>query len=121
MIPQLWATVILGLAGYRLARVLGWDDFPLVFRLRRWATGETVHSSGSANARAGLTGEEVATTFTYRRPTVAHFLHCAFCTGFWIALGEYAAWVAWPGWTLRVLFPLALAALPGLIARNLDP
>lgn len=121
MIPAWWAAVVMGLAGFRIARILGWDDFPPVFRARRWATGEIVRQSGSGNAHAGLTNEPLEVTYEYRRPLLAHFLHCAYCTGFWIALAEYGGWLLDAKWTLRVLFPFALAAVPGLLARNLDP
>lgn len=120
MIPGWWQAVVLGLAAYRVARLVGWDDLPPVEKARAWVTGETVQYVGDVNSMQGVSTDKPTTSYVFRRPVLAHFLHCAFCTGFWIALAEYLAWTWEPSWTLRVMFPWALAAVPGLVARNLD-
>jgi hypothetical protein len=58
---------------------------------------------------------------TYRRPTLAHLVHCPFCLGWWVSLSVYIAWLAWPRGTLYALAPFALSGLVGLISKNLDP
>lgn len=121
MIPHPLACVVLVLAAYRWTRLLGWDDLPPILRARAWALGEAVHVSGSSNSAAGLTSEQPYITVTYRRPLLAHFVHCAFCLGFWVSCLTYAAWLLWPRPTLYAAGAFALSAAVGLVAKNLDP
>lgn len=121
MIPSPWVGVVLALAAYRVARIVGWDDLPPLVRLRAWVTGETWQSRATSNSAMGLTAERPEVVAVYRRPTVAHWIGCPFCQGFWVAVAVYLAWVFEPRWTLYVLAPFALSAAVGLIAKNLDP
>lgn len=121
MIPDPWTAIILALGVYRLTRLLGWDDFPPVAKVRAWVVGEHVVTTGSTNARMGLTNEPVEVEYSYRRPTLSHFLHCPFCLGAWLCLGTYIAWRLEPSWTLTVAFVFAMSGAVGLVARNLDP
>lgn len=121
MIPSGLVCAVLVLAAYRLTRLIGWDDFPPVLRLRSWATGAALHVSGSSNARGGLTGEQPTATWTFRRPLLAHFLQCAFCQGAWTSGAVYAAWATLGPRSLYAFAPLALSGAVGLVAKNLDP
>lgn len=121
MTPHPWTGVLLALAVYRLCRLIGWDDLPPIARVRAWVTGELVGTSGSSNARMGLTREPVVEMVTYKRPLLAHFLHCSFCVGFWLSLLAYVAWIEWPTATMYVAVPLAVNAAAALLAKNLDP
>lgn len=49
------------------------------------------------------------------------FVTCPWCLGFWITLLWWLAWIAWPHWTLIIAAPLAISAVVGLIAANIDP
>lgn len=40
MIPSPWIGVVLVFAVYRLTRLIGWDDFPLAYKVRAWVIGE---------------------------------------------------------------------------------
>lgn len=121
MIPSAWVSVVLALAAFRLSRLVGWDDLPPIARARAWVVGEKVTHTGSGNAHMGLTADRAGEDVEYRRPTLSHFLHCAFCAGFWICVLEYGAWLWEPRWTLYALFPFALNGASGLIAKDLDP
>lgn len=129
MIPGPWATVMLALAAYRLTRLIGWDDLPPVEWLRARLVGEEQLHVGSGNQQLGLTADRLEPRVSFRRPTLNHFVHCAFCQGFWTAAALYGAWVAaghpgaepWRSWCLWGVSPLALGALVGLTAKNLDP
>lgn len=130
MIPGPWATVILALAAYRLTRLIGWDDLPPIEWARARLVGETWDSRGSTNSQMGLSSERADVAPRYRRPTLNHFVRCAFCQGFWTAGAVYLVWALaaghpgaepWRSWILYPLAPLALGALVGLIAKNLDP
>lgn len=121
MIPSGLVLVVLALAAYRACRLTGWDDFPPVAWVRAKITGEKIVSTGSFNARHNLTDEPLESTYSYRWPTLAHFLHCAFCSGFYWSVAFYLAWLEWPRYTMYVAVPAALSALVGLIAKNWDP
>jgi hypothetical protein len=115
VIPSPWVAVVLALAAFRLTRLLGWDDLPPIARARARALGETV------NAYRGRAGEPDNYVYNYKRPTLAHLVHCAFCLGFWVACAVYVAWLLVPTPTLYVCVALALSAAVGLVAKNLDP
>lgn len=97
MVPGPWEFALLALAAFRLTRLIGWDVFPPVERVRdrvtRWS-GE-----------AGL---------------VTELLACPFCLGAWISLAVYLAWWAAPRPTLAVATVAALSAVVGLVAKTLD-
>lgn len=115
MLPSALACVALALAAFRLTRLVGWDDLPPVVRFRAWALGERVE------ARSRPAGQDDVYVYLYRRPLLAHFVHCPFCVGFWISVAVYVAWALEPRWTLYAAVPLALSAVVGLTAKNLDP
>lgn len=121
MIPGWWQAIVLGLAAFRITRLIGWDDLPPVERARAWVVGRKVAKTGSFNSRAGLTNEHHDDVFEYDRPTLAHALGCAYCSGWWICLAWYVAWRLEASWTLTVAFPLALSSFVGTWARILDP
>jgi len=112
---------ILALACFRATRITGWDDFPPVAKARAWVVGEKVATAGSMAARHRLTNEQVGVAYTYRWPTLAHGLSCAFCAGAWWSAVFYAAWLEEPRYTMYVAVPLALSSFVGLTARSLDP
>jgi hypothetical protein len=120
LIPSPWVGLILALGAFRIARVIGWDDLPIIVRARDWVTGAQLVQSGSSAALAGLTGEEAGFEWHYERPVVAKFIACPWCQGFWVSIIVYVAWIEAPTWTLYVLAPFALSAFVGLVAKNLD-
>lgn len=112
MIPTPWIGLILLLGAYRLVRLIGWDDFPPIHRLRARITGETRYTS-STESREDI--------FRYERPLLAHFLACPFCQGFWVSLAVYLCWRFEPTGTIYALAPFALSGAVGLLAKNADP
>lgn len=121
MIPSALVLLVLVLAAFRLTRLIGWDDFPPVYRLRAWVTGEQRFVSGSSNAQANLTNEQPQVTWSWKRPLLRHFLLCAFCQGFWTSAIVYAVWVFAGHWSLYAFVPLAISGAVGLTAKNWDP
>lgn len=92
-VPDWWGFLLLALAAFRIFRLVAEDTIldRPRERLIRWMPK----------------GEE--------------FVTCPHCAGFWITVGWWACWQAWPHWTVVAAVPLALSAVVGLVAVNLDP
>lgn len=112
VIPSPWQFALLALGAFRLVRLVGWDDLPPIARVRARLVGEHRYTNSTAS------NEQIV---RYKHPTLAHFLHCPWCQGFWICLAVYAVWLAAPKWTIVALVAFALSSTVGVIARNLDP
>lgn len=140
MIPDVWEFALLALASFRATRLLGWDTFPPIEKARDWLLKgwvEPVCSNcnvgradyeESAVGWVGLTtcpncGTTEAATFLmgYGRRLLGDLFDCAFCLGWWVSLAFYGSWLLLPSATLVLAVPLALGALVGLVAKNLDP
>lgn len=98
--PIWFQVAVLILGSFRLTRLVGWDDLPPVARARAWLLGARPNG-------------------TYRRPLLAHFVHCPFCVGFWIGLAVIVSWWLWTP-VVIILAPFALNTIVGLTAKNLD-
>lgn len=140
MIPSAWTFALLALAAFRTTRLLGWDTFLPVARVRARLLGEWVEARCSAcqkvredyelvapNQWVGVEAcpncrstEPACFVEGYDRPGLADLFTCAFCLGFWVSLAFYLAWLAAPKATLVAALPLALSAAVGLAAKNLD-
>lgn len=107
--PSAFEFVVLSLAVFRATRFLGWDEWPPLARLRAWALGEfwVDRPDGLADA-------------AYRRPTLAHLVHCPFCLSAWVTLVVYGLWLAFPVEVMYAAAGMALAGGAGLIAKNWD-
>lgn len=108
MIPDWWSFLLLALGTFRLTRLVGWDEFPLVLTLRDMLTGAVYKYRTEEPTE-------------HKRPGVDHFIHCPWCVGFWIGLALYVVWLCAPRPTLYAVIPFALSAVVGLVAKNLDP
>ena len=101
--PDWWTLLLLGLAAYRLFRLISEDtimDIPrawLVALPFNWKPGQRIPGG-------------------YRQ-RLAEFLVCPWCLGFWISLALWGAWQLWPHGTLVVSGLLALSTLVGLLAQ----
>lgn len=96
--------VVLSLAVYRVARLVGWDDIT-----RRW--------------RQRLTGwddTQKRNAWPKNRRWLAEMIHCPFCASAYISVLAYVAWRYYPQATLTVATPLAIMAIAGLVAKNWD-
>lgn len=100
---------MLVLGAYRVTRLIGWDELAPVAKLRSRATGARYDDSSGVD-------EE----WKFDRPTLAHFLACPFCLGFWVSLAVYVAWLSAPTPTLYAMTPFAISGAVGLLAKNLD-
>lgn len=140
MIPSPWVALVLVFAAYRGTRLLGWDDWPPILKVRAWAIGERwipalpppeVGMHGDVNVVSSYPSEPSLPGKTpsseveyvrpaYSRPTLAHLVHCPFCLGWWVSLATYVAWLALPTPTLYLAAPFALSGAVGIIAKNLD-
>lgn len=105
--PDWWPSIVLALGTFRLFRLLSYDDFPPVERLRAKILGEYPPIEEDEEP-------------IYFRPTLAHFVGCPFCLGAWLSLAVYLAWLAWPHATMYAAYPFALSAAVGMIVRKWD-
>ena len=121
VIPSPWVAVILVLGTMRILREVSYGDFPPVERLRNWVMGAHVVRSGSQNALNGLTSEQPTTGVSYRRPTLAKFIQCVWCSGFWISTAVYLGLVFEPRYIIYGLAPFALSSGSALVVKWLDP
>ncbi len=94
VIPSPWVAVILTLGTFRLLRLISYDTFPPIVKLRE-------HVVGESEWRIEL-------------------VNCRFCLSFWIGLAVYLLWLWQPTATLYGAAPFALSGAVGLIARNWD-
>ncbi len=96
---------LLALGAFRLTRLAGWDDV----------------THPARRALLGVTDDGRPVRGRTARWRLAAWAHCPWCVGFWISVAVYAAWRVAPAATLVAMTPLAISALVGLIAKNLDP
>lgn len=105
--PSLAEIVLLALASYRVWRLLAEDDILDAPRRRLLNLGDWRRE-----------GDPVPPDY---RQWWGSLLACAWCAGFWISLGWWAAWLAWPTVTLALSAPFAISALVGFARVRLDP
>lgn len=93
MIPEPWEFVLLALAVFRLWKLVGDDavlDRPRDYLLKR-----------------------MSETFDY-------FITCPWCSGAWITLAWWAAWLVWPYEATVAAVPFALSAVVGYLGVGVD-
>lgn len=98
------ALIVVSLGVWRFWRILSTDS--ILDRPRDFVLGTSALAGGAVY---------------YKRKRLADFLGCAWCLGFWLSLGAFAAWHWWSaGNTVLIATPLAISALVGLVTAHLD-
>ena len=119
MFPEPWEFVLLALGTFRLTRLLGWDAFPPIRKLRDRITGAEWHwNKEGLEQKRGETATEVAGTWTFRRPVIAELVDCPFCLGLWLSGGVFLLWWAFGDPMLAAMTPFAISGVVGVIAKN---
>lgn len=103
-IPNWWTAILLALAAWRTFKLLAADD--ILDRPRRYVT--------RMGDKWQKEGDPLPAGYRYR---LAEFLSCPYCLGFWLALGWWGLWQAWPHGTLVASAPLAISALLALVSK----
>ena len=104
-IPNWYETLLLGLAAYRVWRLLAEDV--ILDRPRAWLVGLSDWTAGQrtpASYREGL----------------AEFLTCPWCAGAWISIGWWLLWQWQPHFALVVSVPFAISVVVGALASVLS-
>jgi len=96
-IPSWWEFLLLGLAAWRIFRLLAEDE--ILNRPRRWVLNLDPDWKE---------GEDPNDDYRFEWGT---FLTCPYCAGFWISLAWWGAWLIWPHATVLVAVPLAINAV----------
>lgn len=110
-VPSALVCVVLVLGVYRLTRLIGWDEFPPIARVRdRWLDKRITRQLTNENLPA----------FTFGRPVLAAMVQCPYCLGFWVGLVVWGMWLVIPTVVLVIVAPFALNGAVGIVARNLD-
>ncbi len=105
-IPNWYETVLLSLAAFRTWKLLAEDD------ITDKARGYITRSGGWKKE-----GDPLPPGYRYG---LAEFVSCWWCFGFWIGLGWWGLWEAWPHGTLVASAPLAISALLALVGKAAD-
>lgn len=138
MTPSPLTLLVLALAVFRLWRLLALDTLPQLVWLRDKAVGyillneqlakvrerkldaiERGSYTEAAHARdeeARLVKEQGQASIV-RRPLLAEWLVCPWCSGLWVSVAVYGAWLLWPHGSLYVAVPLAISAAVGLLGH----
>lgn len=96
--------LVVGLAAYRLARIVAVDSISEPFRTWVFWTG---HADPDGTDEPPVTSRPL--TWLYG------LVSCAYCAGWWIALGLYAAWVNL-GWSRPLIGAVAVAGVAAQLA-----
>jgi hypothetical protein len=102
-VPYWWEALLLTLAAWRLFHLLAFDD--ILDRPRRYVT----RLSPGWKREGDATGEQY-------RETLAMFITCPYCAGFWISAVIWILWLIFPTETVWLAVPLAVNA--GLIGAQ---
>lgn len=112
-----WPLLILALGIYSITRLISIDS--IIDRQREWFYNQFPHEGFTTKKRPNEKRSTFIVTGDHYYVTVGHKLgemvHCPWCLGFWVSLGLFAAFVAWPVTTTFLLVPLALRVIPGMI------
>jgi hypothetical protein len=96
-VPDWYSVILLSLAAWRVFQLLAWDT--ILEGPRRWLF----------RISSDWDGESPITDRSYRE-TLALFVQCPYCAGFWIAVAWWVAWYFFPTETVFVAVPWALSA-----------
>lgn len=102
MIPSALVLLVLALAAFRTYRLLAFD---LVLRPVRDRIVGAHYPAGNGPV--------------FDREGLADWLVCAWCSGFWCAVGWWLAWLAWPSGILYVAVPFAVSAALAVLQHAL--
>lgn len=95
-VPGWYELVLLALASYRVWRLLAEDT--VLDRPRAWVVGLSGWQAGQR------------TPVTYRE-SLAEFLTCSSCFGFWVSVVWFASFQLWEHGTIVASVPFAISAL----------
>jgi hypothetical protein len=127
--PSWWQLVLLGLAAFRVTRLIGWDDLTIL--PRRWLTGlsDDEHAVTAEHVDQML-GQDIDPWDDTQTPAhmpigrarfyLSRMIRCPWCLGWWVSLAAWLSWEAWPHAVMVGAAPFAISAVVGLTAKNLD-
>lgn len=107
------ALVVVGLASYRLTRVIVSDTITASFRVWLW---RHAYDDGGYDS---LTERNVTTRRSWAWEKLYQLFTCPFCTGWWISLAFYWAWMFadWR-WTHHAIAALAATGIQAVISSR---
>lgn len=108
------ALLVVGLAGYRLTRVVTSDTISDPFRA--WVYAHAYAASGYDSR----TDSEQARVRHRGWHWFYMLVSCPFCLGFWVTLGVWSAWKWGPDWCRSAVAAIAAVGVQAFIASRRD-
>lgn len=120
-IPDAWQFVLLALAAYRVYRLIARDTITEPLRAAVSYPDTQAVSLDEQPEDEGLTviGTDTDIPKSWR-VYVATLIRCPWCAGFYVSVGTWLLWDVWPRPVLFLATPWAIAAVLGLVKKNLD-
>lgn len=120
--PDIYQFIVLGLATYRVSRLVVVDSFPPAAALRKWFkyhwpdAGDTVsripkRGTVQAVSPQGTDPRDVERWRVISGTSLGYLVSCMWCTPFWVAVCWWLAFSFWPEVTTIGAVPWALAAV----------
>ncbi|WP_053217665.1 DUF1360 domain-containing protein [Virgibacillus senegalensis] len=104
-----WFTLgLLGLAAFRLTRLLVYDEITSFIRAPFHEEKEETLADGTTEVVIYIKGKGV-------RRFIGELLSCQWCTGIWSAACLYAGYVFWPFYFLPIIIILSVAAISSIL------
>lgn len=131
-VPDVWATVIMALATYRISSFIVVDSFPPMAAFRDWFKhhwpdrGDVVNRPPKRgfvqpNAPAGTDPRDVERFRVITGTSLGYLISCMFCMPFWVGVVIWLCWNWFPDQTLFFCVPWVLAGVATLIYTRVDP
>lgn len=96
--------VVLSLAVFRVARLVGWDKIT-----QRWRS-----------RLIGYTDQGNRNAWPANHRTIGELIQCPFCFSAYVGVAAWVCFRQWPHATMLIAWPLAIMAVAGLVGKNLD-
>lgn len=112
-----WSLLIVALGVYSITRLITIDS--IADRPREWIFDRFPPANRTMKKRPNPDRCTFIVTGDHYYVTEGHWLgellSCPWCSGFWVSLVVFGAFIAWPVATTFLLVPLALRVIPGMI------
>jgi hypothetical protein len=118
--PSWWEFVLLGLAAFRVYRLIARDTVTEPIREAISYPDAAAVSLDDSADRIEVVGEGFPSLPKSWRVYLSTLLRCPWCMGFYVSVAWWIFWLVAPHAALWLATPWAIAAVVALLAKNLD-